>query len=339
MLLIAAVETNSSKVCTGIEVEIDGAANNFFIDKKEVMELINAGESVKGQKLENINLQVLEDRLRKEKWISKAELFFDSKQVLQVKVEENEPVARIFTTGGSSFYIDSACKRLPLSRTLSARVPMFTSFPSDREKLSAPDSSLMADVKTIATYIQADDFWKAQIAQVDITPTGFEMVPTVGNHFIVFGNGDDIAAKFDRLFTFYKQVWTKVGLGAYEKIDVQYKGQVVVTKKGAAASMIDSTKARLAVETLLTNAQKTSDDVSSSGGPVKTISGKETTTSAAANFDTKMRAEKQNEDAANNSNSEKANASIKNTKADKSNRENVKANEKRVPKAVMEKVQ
>ncbi|WP_207492275.1 cell division protein FtsQ/DivIB [Aridibaculum aurantiacum] len=256
VLLIAAMNANSSKVCKGINVEIFGPSNHFFVDAKEVKFIINAAEPVEGQPIENINLRVLEDRLKKDKWIETAEVFFDKDHVLQVRVEEKEPVARIFTTSGSSFYIDSTCEHLPLSNSLSARVPMFTNFPSDRQKLSRPDSALMASVKELAVFIQADEFWKAQVAQVDITPNGFEVVPTIGNHIVVLGRADELQDKFDRLFSFYKQVWTKVGLNAYEKIDVQYKGQVVATPKGAAAKVVDSAQARQALDNLLAEAKK-----------------------------------------------------------------------------------
>ncbi len=76
---------------------------------------------LKESQIENINLKALETRLKSDRWIANAELFFDNKQTLQVIVDEKEPVARIFTVDGRSFYIDSACRRLPLSEKLSAK--------------------------------------------------------------------------------------------------------------------------------------------------------------------------------------------------------------------------
>jgi cell division protein FtsQ len=53
----------------------------------------------------------------------------------------------------------------------------------------------------------------AQISQIDITPSKeFEMIPTVGNHIIEFGDGTDYDAKFKKLFIFYKQVLAKTGM-------------------------------------------------------------------------------------------------------------------------------
>ncbi len=263
VLLVSAIHNKNNKVCNGIEVSFNKDGSNFFIDEKGVTSILKTYSPIKGEPIGSIDIKALEDRLKQDRWIANADLFFDNKQVLQVIVEEKEPVARIFTTAGSSFYIDSACRKLPLSERLSARVPMFTGFPSDKEKLSAPDSQLLVSVKNLAMFIQSDDFWKAQAEQIDITPEGFEMIPAVGNQVVELGKDGDWQQKFDRLFSFYKQVWTKVGFEKYEKIDVQFDGQVVATIKGAKPAVIDSTKARMAYENLLAEVKKSDDDTAS----------------------------------------------------------------------------
>jgi cell division protein FtsQ len=256
VLLVAGVSKKNNKECTDVKVEVTGVNRNIFIDEKEVLKLLNANGNLVGMPVAEINLQVLEKRLENDKWIRNAELFFDNNEVLEVKVEEREPLARIFTTAGSSFYIDSSTSRLPLSDKMSVRVPMFTNFPANAKKLRARDSALLASVKELATYIQADSFWNAQVAQVNITADRtFEIIPTIGDHIVLFGKGKDIDQKFKRLMSFYKQVWTKVGLEKYAVIDVQYKGQVVATRRGAGIISVDSSKAKEAFIELL-NASK-----------------------------------------------------------------------------------
>ncbi len=93
-------------------------------------------EKVNGKKLDqstisSLDLTSMETRLGKIEWVKKAELFFDNNKVLQVKITQREPIARLFTVSGASFYIDSSLSRLPLSDQFSARLPVFTSFPSD----------------------------------------------------------------------------------------------------------------------------------------------------------------------------------------------------------------
>ncbi len=243
-LLIAAMQKKEEKKCTDIEVEINGAHDHVFVDKKDVMLVMQNNGAAKGKATAAIDLQKIETTLSKNAWVKKADLFFDNKQVLHVNIEEREPLARLFTLSGNSYYIDSSCKRLPLSDELSARVPMFTSFPSDKKVLSHPDSLLLQDVKKIAQYIQQDSFLLAQTAQVDITPQHtFEIIPVLGNQLIRIGDAENLDEKFAKLLAFYKQVWGKTGFEKYEVIDVQYKDQVVATKRGAAKPGMDTAKA------------------------------------------------------------------------------------------------
>src|SRR5205085_10412460 len=161
--------------------------------------------NIKGELVNSFNLHALETKLKQNVWIQNAELYFDNRDVLHITITEKEPVARIFTTEGQSFYIDSTGAKLPLSDKLSAKVPVFTGFP-DKKILSEKDSQLLDDVRITANYILHDPFWMAQAAQIDITPQkNFEMVPVIGNHIVRLGNAENIENKFRRLMIFYQQ--------------------------------------------------------------------------------------------------------------------------------------
>lgn len=252
ILLMAAISTKKKGHCSDYVITLKGADKNLFIDQKDVEQLLKKATKgdIKGEPVVSFNLHELEKMLEHNTWINEAELYFDNKNVLHVTVTEKEPVARVFTTAGNSFYIDSVGNRIPLSDKLSARVPVFTGFP-EKKKLIGKDSVLLMEVKTIANHVNNDAFWQSQVAQIDITPErNFEMVPVVGNHLVKLGNGENIDKKFNRLMIFYKQVLSKTGFDKYKIIDVQYKGQVV-TSKYAGNAKVDSIQLRKNVEKLL----------------------------------------------------------------------------------------
>lgn len=251
-LLLAAINKRNKGLCKGLTISIKGGEKNRFIEDKDVEQLMlkTAGGDIKGQSVESIDLNRLEQVLEKNVWISSAELWFDSQDQLHVSVVEKEPVARVFTNEGASFYIDSAGARLPLSDQLSARVPVFTGFP-DKKVLGEKDSMLLNDIRRTAAFILHDDFWMAQVSQIDITPKrNLEMIPVVGSHIVKLGKGDEIEKKFRRLMIFYQQVMSKTGFNKYKMIDVQYEGQVVASVFDASAG-IDSVQLRKNVEKLL----------------------------------------------------------------------------------------
>lgn len=254
VLLGAAMQKKNQKTCADIKIEISGADRHMFIDEKDVLEILNSNGPLLGMKTGGLNLRQMESLLEKNLWVRNAEMYIDNNQVLQVNIEERQPVARVFAMDGSSFYVDSGSLRLPLSEKLSARVPVFTGFPSGKKILSHPDSVLLKDVVSMGKYILADSFWTAQVAQVAITSgAAFELVPVVGDHIVSFGNADDLEKKFDRLYTFYKKAWLQHGINTYEKLDVQYDGQVVAIRKGATKAWVDSARAHQLMQGLLAN--------------------------------------------------------------------------------------
>ena len=258
-LLIAAINMKNSRTCKRYTIEINEKGRPLFIDQKLVMNILttNGTEKIVGKELVTFDLRKLEDRLKKNAWIKDAQLFFDNNQTLRINISERVPVARVFTTGGTSFYIDSSCAQLPLAGTVSLRLPVFTNFPREKIRLSGPDSALSDQVRKLSTFISSDPFWMSDIQQINVTPDKkFQIVPLIGNHVIEFGDGDDYEKKFHRLFVFYKEVLSKTGFDRYTKIDVQYKGQVIGTKKGGTISTNDSLQALKNVLALIKSARQ-----------------------------------------------------------------------------------
>jgi len=252
VLLVAAIGYRNNKTCKGYKIDIMGPGGNtagggqkelLFIGKKEVMALLATAGAGKwqGRSTTSFDLRRMESVLEKNVWIRDAQLFFDNNGILQVNVSEREPIARIFTQEGNSCYIDSSGVQLPLSDKLPARLPVFTGYPASVIRLHGQDSLLTLQIRQLGAFIRTDPFWMAQIAQIDIRPDRtFQLVPTIGNHLVSFGDGSDYKEKFHRLFVFYKEVLSRTGFDKYSRIDIAYAGQVIGTKKGSEGSRTDS---------------------------------------------------------------------------------------------------
>lgn len=252
VLLAAASREQREQFCRRVVISVKGDGEKVFIEKTDVMQQLKlaAGGALINKPVIEFNLVALEKTLEKHSWIRDVNLYFDSRNVLHVSVSEREPIARIFTTSGQSFYIDSAGKKLPLLDKIAVRVPVVTNFTAAR-KYNAKDSLLLSSVKIIAKYINAHPFWSAQIAQVDVLPGNtFELVPVVGNHLVRIGNADRLEEKLDRLFLYYKQVASKSGFDKYAVLDVQYDRQVIGSKSRF-ASEVDSIQLQKNIEALI----------------------------------------------------------------------------------------
>ncbi len=230
VLMVSAVYKTDRRQCKGINININGVSNNYFIDEEDIRKLIDTycGSNANRQVVSKFDLRSVERSLEKDIWIKNAELYFDINGILQVEVDEREPIARVFTQTGGSFYIDSSLKILPLSEKLSARVPVFTGFPTDTRVLSPKEQLLVKGIRDISEGLLEDQFLMAMIDQVDITAAGkFELIPKLGDQVVVFGEAIDHAGKFEKLKLFYKKVMPAAGWNKYSVIDLSFENQVV----------------------------------------------------------------------------------------------------------------
>ena len=234
VLFVVAWKAKEDKKCTSIQIELVGENTAaLFMDEKEILQIIHEQGVKEGLPIGAVNLNTLEKYLQTIRWVKNVELFLDNTQFLQVRIEQRLPIARIFTASGNSFYIDKEGLQLPLKQLTVLRLPVFTNFPSDQEKLSKPDSLLLNDVLHFTQAVATDSFFMAQTAQVNIATNGdFELVPSVGDHLVLIGSVENIEDKLNRLYTFYKKVWVQSGLNAYQVIDCRFDNQIVALKKG-----------------------------------------------------------------------------------------------------------
>ena len=234
LLFIISWKAKEEKKCANIDVELVGENTvALFMDEKEILQIIHEKGIQAGMPIGAVNLNELEKSLQSIKWIKHAEMYLDNQQSLKIKIEQRIPIARIFSAAGVSFYIDKEGRRLPLKQLTVLRLPVFTGFPSDQEKMSSPDSVLLNDVLHFTKVIQNDSFFMAQIAQVNIESNGeFEMVPSLGDHIVLMGTAENVEDKLNRLYSFYKQVWVNSGVNAYQVLDCRFDHQIVALKKG-----------------------------------------------------------------------------------------------------------
>lgn len=255
-IISAAMREQGEGVCKGYDIKIEGFKTGMlFTSKDQIAGLLKSATkgNVTGQKKSVFNLPMIEDLLEQSSWVYNADLYFDNNDILHANVTERKPLARVFTNTGQSFYIDEAGKHIPLSDKVSLDLPVFTGYPS-KKIMNAADSTLIENVIATASFINTDSFWNAQVAQIDIRNCGadcwsMEMIPVVGNHKVELGDGSDIASKFHRLYLFYDQVLKRTGFDKYQKIDVEYNGQVIGIKGNY--TKVDSLQLRKNIEDLL----------------------------------------------------------------------------------------
>lgn len=214
-----------------VSVKIYNSENNHFLDESDVMSLMQVNLSnIRGAKSTDVNLKAIEKKIKKDPFIKEAELYTDLKGNLIVGVELRRPVARIIRNDGPDGYIAEDGTVMPVSEKFTARVVLISG-PYVRKILQQRNLNQTDEgvrLLNLLSEIREDEFWNAQIAQMDIDSKGkVTLLPQIGNERIEFGTPDNEDVKLRKLKIFYKEILPRTGWNKFRRVNLEYEGQIV----------------------------------------------------------------------------------------------------------------
>lgn len=221
----------SSAAINDITIKLVNVDENHFLEERDIVDLIQLDkENLKGGSLNRVNFKEVEEKIKHESFIKDAQLYSDLKGNLVVRAELRRPIARIIRNDGPDGYIAEDGTLMPVSDKYTARV-ILISGPYVRQLVKEKNLNGSEDGKKLAELlndIREDEFWNAQIAQLDIdSKMRITIFPQVGDERIEFGKPDDVQEKFKKLMIFYKEILPRMGWNKYDRVNLEYEGQIV----------------------------------------------------------------------------------------------------------------
>jgi len=226
--------------CEGVVITITDSSRHQFVTENDIMNALRAtGIRVTGQKISEIPLSKLEDRIKAFKELEVAEVFISEDRKLHVYCNQREPVMRVVASYGGDFFIDREgiiMRRhnlytpnlhiLEIDMVFNAEQMTGTSiFESEK-------TENLAKAFELVNYIRGDSFWNEMIDQLSMTRDGrVTLVPHVGNHTVKLGRVENYEEKLHNLLVFYRQAMPVAGWNRYRVVNVEYKGQVVCQRR------------------------------------------------------------------------------------------------------------
>jgi cell division protein FtsQ len=210
------------------------------VDKSEVSKVIlDKAVQTTGAILGRINIMKLERAVRANHSIERADVYRTIDGRLCVNVRQRDPIIRLINNNNESYYIDKKGAMMPLSDRYTARVPIATGSISEpystRYTINVMwlgNTSQLGNLYVLAKYIRDNEFLSALVEQVYVMPDrSLVIVPMIGPSTVVVGSIDNLDEKFRKLWIMYKKALPYGGWDKYSKIDLQYKNQVVCTRK------------------------------------------------------------------------------------------------------------
>lgn len=192
-----------------------------FLSKRTVNKMLiqNKGD-VKNIAKEQLVLNELEVRLRNHPMIKEAQVYLSVNGELECRLEQRTPIARV--VGLNSFYIDAEGKSMPLSKEFTARVPLVQ---------GNINKNNLDEVFRLVAFIQKDEFLKKSVIGLRLVNSKFQLQLRQADFVVEVGSVNRLQQKFNNFKAFYKKAKTDKSLKKFERVNLIYKNQVVVTKK------------------------------------------------------------------------------------------------------------
>lgn len=229
-------------ICKGMEVIVRDSLDRELVTTEDVKNLVRLEHSeVAGIPIRSVDATGIEESLIGFPAISNAQVYTNIEGKLIIEICQRTPVARIEDSNHARYFVDRDGYIIPANMDYTPHMLHINGqIPGTyrNEKRIPPEngknegSSMMNDLIKLAGYINGSPLWRSQIVQVYVSGKGeYELIPRVGSQIILFGNAEQMEAKFIKLETLYKEGFTHTGWNQYEIINLKYKNQVICTKR------------------------------------------------------------------------------------------------------------
>jgi cell division protein FtsQ len=220
--LWVASQPRGSQVVTGHTVRIHQPKDQALLVVADLTPEFRAvGAPWTGASTKEINIPLLEEKLRAHDFVEKAEVFSTWDGTVRTIVKQKTAKARI-VSGLQSVYADARGGVFPISKHDSPRLPLVSGAYTSREIRQA-----LQLLDRAAQHSAFPGGWYA----LDLNDqTGFTAYPEWHSHRIAWGQATDFADKAHRTKALYAHALQHQYLDQLDRIDVRFADQVVFTR-------------------------------------------------------------------------------------------------------------
>lgn len=227
--------TAKNRLVESMEISVFPENQAIFLNQNIISDSVQSviGNPT-GRTASDINIQKLESRLNKIPAVRKAEVYIALDGVLKIKIEERTPIVLVQNNQGQQFYLDTQGVIIP--NTTAKFCDVLVASGNIKNVMSSGKvigGETAKNIIAVAKFIALDSLWNAQFQQLYVDNSNdVILIPRIGKHSIVVGNGNNLPQKFGNLRLFYDQGLKSTGWDRYKSVDISNLNQVVGTHTG-----------------------------------------------------------------------------------------------------------
>ena len=198
------------KKVAGMTVEFVGDQNLYITQEAVNKLLIQKFGGLENVPKEKLALNTMEKVIEANEMVKNAQVYVTVDGKLESKIVQRRPIGRVESV--TKFYIDDDGKRMPLSSSHSARVPIITG-------------------KITGESLEEDEFLRKNVIGIHISDLEkYQLKFRVENFVVNLGGIDNLEEKFNNFKAFYAKANKDETLEKYAVVSLEFNNQVVCTK-------------------------------------------------------------------------------------------------------------
>lgn len=216
---------NRHRLCPGIDLRVEGGALPDSVMRQGVnSRLSKYGKKIKGARVNEIDLQKIEDYLSRFSQFETVECSFDPDGRVRISVVPIRPEIRVFEPTGKSYYVNRSGKRIEADAEFFVDVPVLVMGhdPNVRPEYALP----------VVRYVSGDAELNSLIGSFKLDGEhDLLLVPRIQGHVVNFGDTTRLAEKKESLLTAYRKILPAKGWNTYDTISVKFRNLVVASRR------------------------------------------------------------------------------------------------------------
>jgi cell division protein FtsQ len=230
-----------SRPCSAIKITIADSSDQHFVTKRDIQNTITTTSGgVIGKPVKEIHVAEIEKSMIKYRELKVAEAYMSMDGTLHIYADQRDPVMRVMANNGGDYYVDAEGVVIRRRNLYSPRLHIVGGNINISQAMlngvsvldTSIKNSILKDIYHLVRYINADNFWSAQIDQIYVdTYDEIDLIPRVGNHIVHLGTAENFEGKLRNLEVFYDKVLPEVGWNKYSNINLAFKDQIVCKKR------------------------------------------------------------------------------------------------------------
>jgi len=228
-LTILAFVNMPNRECSSVSVVPHSVNESIILDEQDVKSMIsNAGIETVGCKLKDIDQGAISEMLCKNPYIKEVNFSHLSGTRLVIDYTLRNIVLHVYTSNDEQYLVDDEGVLLPYKSKFTDNLIVANGYIHQHYKKGAKAGKELQPIVALTNELLADEFYKNQFRQIYLNGNKqLELVSTIGNQVILFGDTTRMANKLENLKHVYQEGLSRKGFDKFAQLDVRYKNRVI----------------------------------------------------------------------------------------------------------------